>query len=275
MRHFTSRPQVSRYDSKQESENVPPRGVVEAPWLPSALRSYGSSDRVSCDSRGPEEAVSSLEDAVRRLEQFQGASLTNRLARYERQFLGADRESAAQLCAEAQIDGSLLTAATTVKQLAGQISVVIHAAGILTALPSILEPGEVVESLSTGAGNTGKAFDLETDRRVAEFKFITWRGGAESIRQNQLFKDFFYLSEADTTKRRDLYVVGLAHPLKFLQSQRSLTSVMSRDARLASNFWQLHGDRFGVVRQYYEHRKDRVTLRDLTPIVPELANGNL
>jgi hypothetical protein len=219
--------------------------------------------------------VSSLEDAVRRLEQFQGTSLTDRLARYERQFQGADRDGAARLCAGAQIDGSLLTAATTVKQLAGQINVVIHAAGILTALPSILEPGEVVESLSTGAGSTGKEFDLETDRRVAEFKFITWRGGPESIRQNQLFKDFFYLSEADTTKRRELYVMGLAHPLKFLQSQRSLSSVMSRNARLAADFLQLYGDRFRVAREYYEHRKDRITLLDLSPIVPELANGSL
>lgn len=219
--------------------------------------------------------MSSLEDAVRRLEQFQGTSLTGRLARYERQFQGADREAASRLCAEARLDGSLLTAAMTVKQLAGQISVVIHAAGILTALPSILEPGEVVESLSTGAGSTGKAFDLETDRRVAEFKFITWRGGAESIRQNQLFKDFFCLSEADTTKRRELYVMGLTHPLKFLQSQRSLSSVMSRNARLAADFLQLYGDRFRVVREYYEHRKDNVSLRDVTPIVPELANGNL
>lgn len=43
-------------------------------------------------------------------------------------------------------------------------------------LPHILEPDERVESVSLGAGNTGRDFDLETNVRVAEFKFIHWRG---------------------------------------------------------------------------------------------------
>jgi RNA polymerase sigma-70 factor (ECF subfamily) len=33
-----------------------------------------------------------------------------------------------------------------------------------------LEPGELVQSLSLGAGNTGRAHDLETDRRIDEFR---------------------------------------------------------------------------------------------------------
>jgi hypothetical protein len=40
----------------------------------------------------------------------------------------------------------------------------------------------------------GRSFDLETDRQVAEFKFIAWRGGAEAIRQNGLFIDIFRLA---------------------------------------------------------------------------------
>jgi hypothetical protein len=39
----------------------------------------------------------------------------------------------------------------------------------LVALPKILEPGELVQSLSLGDGNTGRAHDLETDRRIDEF----------------------------------------------------------------------------------------------------------
>lgn len=54
---------------------------------------------------------------------------------------------------------------------------IMHAAGIMVALPWILESGEIVESLSLGAGNTGRDHDLETNRRIAEFKFIDWRGG--------------------------------------------------------------------------------------------------
>jgi hypothetical protein len=45
---------------------------------------------------------------------------------------------------------------------------------------------------------TGRSFDLETSYRVAvaEFKFIRWQGGPESIRQNQLFKDFYLLARS-------------------------------------------------------------------------------
>lgn len=69
-----------------------------------------------------------------------------------------------------------------------KVNVVIHALGILLCLPHILEADGTVQYVSLGAGNTGRQFDLETDRRVAEFKFIQWQGGPESIRQNSLFK---------------------------------------------------------------------------------------
>ena len=61
-------------------------------------------------------------------------------------------------------------AALLVKRSAGQINLIVHAVGILVALPKILEPGELVQSLSLGAGNTGRAHDLETDRRIDEFR---------------------------------------------------------------------------------------------------------
>jgi len=56
-----------------------------------------------------------------------------------------------------------MAAAALMKRVAGQINVVIHALGILLCLPHILEADEVVEYVSLGAGNTGRAFDLETN----------------------------------------------------------------------------------------------------------------
>ncbi|WP_283814259.1 hypothetical protein [Bradyrhizobium aeschynomenes] len=44
----------------------------------------------------------------------------------------------------------------------------------MLCLPHILEEGEIVDYVSLGAGNTGRPFDLETNRRIAEFKFIHW-----------------------------------------------------------------------------------------------------
>jgi hypothetical protein len=96
---------------------------------------------------------------------------------------------------EYRAERAVLTAATDVKRLVGQINVMIHALGILLCLPHVLEGDENVQYLSLGAGNTGCPFDLETDRRVAEFKFINWRGGPESIRQNSVFKDLFMMAE--------------------------------------------------------------------------------
>ena len=66
----------------------------------------------------------------------------------------------------------------------------------------------MIEYVSLGAGNTGRAFDLETNQRIAEFKFIHWQGGPESIRQNSLFKDFYEMAEYDTRKQKFLYVLG-------------------------------------------------------------------
>jgi len=138
----------------------------------------------------------------------------------------------------------LLDAALFMKQAAGQVNVLIHAVGILLSLPHILQDGEVVESLSLGAGNTGRPFDLETNRRIAEFKFITWKGGPESIRQNSLFKDFYMMAEYETKKEKYLYVIDTHHPLKFFQGGRVLSSVLSRNNKLSKEFEDRYGNRF-------------------------------
>lgn len=212
--------------------------------------------------------MTTIVDAARRLQEFEGNSLTDRLSDLEASFAHAEGSGCASLCASLGVDPAVLDSALTIKRLAGQIDVVVHAVGILVSLPHILEPDEVVSYLSLGAGNTGRDFDLETDRRIAEFKFIHWRGGAESIRQNQLFKDFFLLAEADTHKERYLYVLGLEHPLRFLEGRRALSSVLSRNARIAAEFYRKYPDRFSVVSEYYQHRRQRVNLVDLDSIVP-------
>ena len=212
-----------------------------------------------------------LETAATIVDEFQRGSLTTRIAALEHLFQGVTRRRARSLCLREDLDPALLEAAFKLKTVAGQINVIIHAAGILTALPSLLGTSEKVSSLSLGAGNTGRSFDLETDQRIAEFKFIRWRGGPETIRQNSVFKDFFALAEARTKKERYLYVLGMERPLKFLRGGRQLKSVMSKNAGLASEFEQRYGSRFRVVREYYEYRKNRVQIVDLLPIVPELG----
>ncbi len=184
----------------------------------------------------------------------------------------ADKQNSQALSSTQNITASLLDSAFILKEVAGQINVIVHAVGILIALPHILREGEVIQSLSLGAGNTGKAFDLETDWRVAEFKFIQWRGGPESIRQNSIFKDFYGLAEAETSKERFLYVVDLTHPLKFFTSGRALSSVMSRNNKLWTDFQKRYGSRFSKVCEYYEYRQSHVQIVDILKVVPEMVD---
>jgi hypothetical protein len=200
-----------------------------------------------------------------------GPGLTQTIARLERRLQSTSRDDACRVVADAGITDLTMQAALLIKAASGQIDVVVHAVGILTALPHILGGGEVVEILSLGAGNTGRRHDLETNLQVAEFKFIEWRGGPESIRQNSLFIDLFNLATAETVKRRVLYVVGKATPLRFLNNRRALSSVLSKNVAVAERFKELHGDTFRTVREYYASVSDAVEIVDLREVVPALC----
>lgn len=214
--------------------------------------------------------MGSVEDAVELLLRFKGDNLKHRIAGLEGDARSLDGSGTRQMNETEGIDSDLLQALRKVKLASSQIDVAIHAAGILAVLPHILEPGEVIESLSLGAGNTGRAFDVETSHRVAEFKFINWAGGSETIRQNQTFKDFFYLAEHHTSKKRQLALLGLEHPLKFFNGRRSISTVLNTK-RVTQDFRAKYGERFERVRDYFATMKDRVEFVDVTPFVPELA----
>lgn len=212
-----------------------------------------------------------ITESLQSVEAFAGPrGLTDRIGALELQFVGATRDSALERLAGDGLSGDNLTAALAVKRAAGQINVTIHAMGILLALPHILGEGEVVEQLSLGAGNTGREFDLVTNRQVAEFKFIAWQGGPESIRQNTVFIDLFRLAETDTEKRRVLYLTELDRPLRFLGGGRALKSVLSKNAGAAEQFFARHGDSFRVVRDYWTTIRGRVELVDLSLHLPML-----
>jgi len=147
-----------------------------------------------------------LPAAISILEKFTQGDLTRTLSRLEGRASGLHVGACADFLSRGGIDPDVLRAASEIKRVAGQINVTIHALGIFMCLPHILEQGETVQYVSLGAGNTGRKFDLETNRRIAEFKFISWRGGAESIRQNGIFKDYFELLNEPTEKRKYLYL---------------------------------------------------------------------
>lgn len=216
----------------------------------------------------PQHAV--LADAIASLQAFGGQDLTQTLARIEASLQGIRQDRYADVLLKSGAKAEVLGAAALLKRLASQINVVVHALGILLCLPRILESGETIQYVSLGAGNTGRDFDLETNRRIAEFKFIHWQGGQESIRQNSLFKDFYELAERETQKEKYLYVLGTEHGEKFFNGGRALSSVL-RTATLRNKFTKQFGDQYQTVRDYYLPRKGRVVIQDVSLFVPELV----
>lgn len=213
----------------------------------------------------------SLEAQIERVGAFIGHGLGLSIAAVESAVEGVRSDNITTVLQDRSIDSGLLAAAAEIKRVSAQIDVTIHAIVILRALPHILEDGERIESVSLGAGNTGRAFDLETNRRIAEFKFIQWRGGPEAIRQNGIFKDFFDLATAQTTKRRCLYLLGTHHALKFFRGRRAMGSVLSKNQATRDKFVHLHGERYATVNQYFADHERAVEIIDLLPWLPELA----
>ncbi|MBI3677351.1 MAG: hypothetical protein HY243_12130 [Proteobacteria bacterium] len=205
-----------------------------------------------------------LIEAAAALERFGGSDLTLRLAEVESQLRGLNAADCRNAIPATGANDVALNAAGLLKHVAGQINVVIHALGILLCLPHLLREGERIEYVSLGAGNTGRPFDLETSERVAEFKFINWRGGPESIRQNSLFKDFYMLAENPSSKQKFLYVLGVEHPLKFFNGGRALSSVLSRNEKIKKLFDARYGASLKTVREYFAIRRNVVTIQDVS-----------
>jgi hypothetical protein len=216
--------------------------------------------------------MNQLAAAANILDRFRRGSLRNSIAEVERTLVGLTSAKAASHLDQFGVRMELLLAALVIKRNAAQINEIVHAVGILLALPHILEPKEVVEGLSLAAGNTGKGFDLETTNRIAEFTFIQWQGGSEVVRQNKIFKDFYFLAEAATIKRRELYVVGTSHPAKFFVSGRAIAPILKGNSKLGAAFVAAHGNRFATVRDYFHWRRHLVTIRDLGEIITELRS---
>jgi hypothetical protein len=215
--------------------------------------------------------MGTLDEAFEHVRHFKGTSLRERIRTLESQLRGAQQVAVQRLVKSESIELALFRSALLLKRSTGQINEVVHSVGILMSLPRILDSSEGIEYLSLAAGNTGRPFDLETDRRIAEFKFIDWKGGSESIRQNSLFKDFFQLVEYPTDKDKYLYVLGLDHPMHFFNGGRACHSVMSKESKVWRKFSEKYGSTCGTVREFYELKKSCVRMLDLTAVVPELT----
>jgi len=212
-------------------------------------------------------------DAVERLASFlRVGPLTAAIAHLENSLVGKDGSGVKTVTRLSGVNTELLTAAITVRRGLGRMNDLIHAAAIVLVLPRVLEEGEKVSNRpSLAAGNDPtRPYDLETNRRVAEFKLSYWTG-SDAGRKRQTFKDLVHLA-ADTSGRQpELFIVG-DRPERFLRSSRAKAAwALDRWAVMQELFAERFGSLEMSVADFTRGPGARVQITDLTKVLPSLA----
>ena len=119
-----------------------------------------------------------LRGALAPLLAFMGRQpLTRAIAELEASLGGRRGEEVSATIRRHDVSPDLLRSAFVARERFGRINDVIHATAIVLALPSLFDDDEVLKRPSLAAGNDpSRPFDIETNRRVAEFKFSRWDG---------------------------------------------------------------------------------------------------
>lgn len=218
--------------------------------------------------------MSSSADLATALQELTGflesTSLTSMTAELEHEIAGCTRDDLAPLLVERRITPRLLTAALRVREDFGRLNDVIHATAIVLALSSLLEPGETLKRPSLAAGNDpSRPFDVETDQRIAEFKFARW-DGHDAMRKRQVFKDLVHLAADDSGRSAELYVLG-ERPLRFLRTTKSAASwALDRSPTTASVFEERFGSLAMPIPEFVEGPAKHVQLINLEERLPGL-----
>lgn len=241
-----------------------PTSVSGSPRL--QVRKAPASGRVAVS---PEEAAKAFGTLVRFLRR---SPFTESVSNLEHALVDATKETAPAIAQAAGLTPDLLWAALVVRRDVGRVSDVIHAAVITLSLPYILEPGEqVFNRPSLGPGNDkSRPFDLETDRRVAEFKVALWSGG-DMMRKRGVTADLVHLTMDDSGRRPELWVAG-TEPLHFLKTSTSpVGNLLSRSSHHLRIRFESKFDPAMPLRAFVTTHADHVKLRDLSEVIPSVA----
>lgn len=212
-----------------------------------------------------------LEVAVRTLARFiSDAPLTTTIAELEHDLDGRRKDEVEAIISARGFSSDLLRGAMLIRGRLGRINDLIHATAITLALSELMTPGEVLLRPSLAAGNDpSRPYDVETDRRVAEFKLSRW-DGSDAMRKRQVFKDLVHLAADTSGRRAELYVLG-TRPLRFLRETRS-TAAWGLDRSPATR--TLFEERFGhldvPIRDFTNGPGSHVTILNLEEQLPDL-----
>jgi hypothetical protein len=200
---------------------------------------------------------------------YSNDNLADTILDLQRQLINKNSNNIISIANRDSTNKDIFSAALEVKEVMGQINVIVHTLGIINILPIILDKDEIIESVSLGADNAHSEFDLITNKRIAEFKFITWRG-KDSMRLKNTFSDYFELVEFDTKKDRYLYLIETSNFIKFLNGRRQFSSILSRNVTVSKKFYEKYKDKYNYVNEYYYDNINKVQIVALKDIAPNL-----
>ena len=197
-----------------------------------------------------------------------------RIHALERDLDGTPVADAAAVAANHGVDAELLKAAMFLRSRIGKISDLIHAAAIALALPRILDADEVLVRPSLAAGNDpSRPYDVQTNKRAAEFKLARWQPSGNGAREKELFKDVVLLSAAPKGLIAEVYVLG-PRPSVWLSKcgGAANTQLKGRGAMAAARDMVASlGEPPEVpVRDFVTRQASHVNVIDLEQLLPDL-----
>jgi hypothetical protein len=198
------------------------------------------------------------------------APLAGTVANLEIALTGCGPADVAAVAAAHGVTAELLRSAIAARDALGKVNDVIHAAAIALALPHLLRPGETLTRPSLAAGNTPeRLFDVETNMRIAEFKFARWDGG-DGGRQKPTVKDLARLAADTSDRSAELYVRG-ARPITWLTTTRSsVRQQLKRYPTEIAAFESAFGDAEISVSAFIAGAAAHVQVIDIEQRLPDL-----
>jgi hypothetical protein len=228
-------------------------------------------DGVTSDASTP---AFDLNDELTGLWDFLGREpLTAAIARLEHDLDGAEAGAIPGILARYGANPAALESGLVARDRLGRLNDAIHALAIAVVLPSVLDEGEVLRRPSLAAGNDPtRPFDIETDRRIAEFKFSRW-DGHDTARMRQLVKDLVYLGADASGRRVELYVLD-DRPRRFLETSGSTIDWALAAFPKAKDLFREH---FGVlditIAEFRARGAAHVDVIDIRPRLGRLIAG--
>ncbi|WP_149207366.1 hypothetical protein [Flavobacterium johnsoniae] len=171
---------------------------------------------------------------------------------------------------------TIYLAAKIIKEASSQIDEIVHASGIMIAKEVWLNEDEKVEYLSLGAGNHKERFDMETNLRIAEFKFGKWNEkSANGIRRRGYFGNYVSLLAANDPRIKYFVVEDKVAFIKFMSGKATWRNVLNKNPsgfkKLEKFIIENKKEYLVTVGEIYKEFEGRVTIIEFNQII-ENAN---